>query len=63
MGELMKVFIAATGGVLLGAYVEPKITPHLPASIATAPATGKIVHAAIGGGSAVIIYWGIRKVA
>ncbi len=58
---LFKVFIAASGGVLLGAFAEPKITPYLPASIAGNPTTGKVVHAAIGGGSAVAIFWAINK--
>lgn len=62
MGEIAKVILAAAGGTLLGAYVEPKITLHL-GSIATNPATGKFVHAGIAGLTAGGVYWVIRKVA
>jgi len=61
MGPLFKVFIAATGGVLLGAFVEPQITPRLPGSLAGNPTAGKVIHASIGGGSAVVIYWALGK--
>lgn len=59
MGELAKVFLAASIGTVLGAYAEPLIVPRLPQSMQT-PLVGKIVHASIAGGSTVAIFAVIR---
>lgn len=59
MNVLAKVFVAATAGTILGAFLEPKITPHLPASISTSPTTGKLVHAGIAGSSGTLIFWAL----
>lgn len=57
MSEVVRVILAATAGALVGAYVEPKITPHLPASLVANPNTGKLVHAGIGGSVAGLIWY------
>lgn len=62
--ELGKLFFAAAVGIVVGGYIEPMITPHIPDSITKA---GKIVplaiHATIGGATTVGVYVVIRKVA
>jgi hypothetical protein len=56
---MLKVFIAAVGGTLLGAYVEPKVTPHLPAQLQGAN-VAKFVHAGISGATTVGIWYVIK---
>jgi hypothetical protein len=56
-----RVFIAATIGTVLGAFVEPKLTAYLPDNLKGATAT-KATHAMIAGGAATGIYWAIHKV-
>lgn len=61
MSEIVKVGICAGLGVAAGSFLEPKIVPHLPASLQT-PTTAKLVHAAIAGGAAMLAYFVVRKV-
>lgn len=62
MGEIGKVVLAAALGTFLGAYIEPKITAMLPASLTATGTAGNLVHAGLSGVFAGAAYWAIRKV-
>lgn len=57
---MVKVFLTVAGATLVGAYIEPKITPYLPSAINNAT-TSKFVHASISGLTGVGIWWGLSK--
>jgi hypothetical protein len=55
-----KVFASIAIGTVLGAYVEPKLTSMLPASV-QGPGVSKAVHAGIAGGVGTGVFWAVNK--